>query len=59
MLRVECYLSDPADFGEWNRLWAEYFPPPRPVTNDVVAGFVIPGMRIEVEVTAAVPTGAP
>lgn len=59
VLRVECYLSDPSDFGEWNRLWAEYFPAPRPARTTVVAGFVIAGMRIEVEVTAAVPTGAP
>lgn len=56
VLRAECYLSDPSDFGEWNRLWTEYFPAPRPARTTVVAGFVIPGMRIEVEVTAAVPT---
>jgi len=54
VLRVVCYLSDPSDFGEWNRLWAEYFPPPRPARTTVVAAFVIPRMRIEVEVTAAV-----
>ena len=56
-LRVECYLSDPADFGVWNRLWAEYFPAPRPARTTIVTGFVIPGMRIEVQVTAGVPDG--
>jgi 2-iminobutanoate/2-iminopropanoate deaminase len=57
VLRVECYLSEPDDFGVWNRLWAEYFPAPRPARTTIVTGFVIPRMRIEVEVTAGVPSG--
>ena len=55
VLRVQCYLADPGDFGAWNTLWAEYFPPPRPVRTTIVTGFAVPGMLIEVEVTAGVP----
>jgi 2-iminobutanoate/2-iminopropanoate deaminase len=55
VLRVECYLTDPADFDAWNRLWAEYFPAPRPARTTIVAGFVLPRMKIEVQVTAGVP----
>jgi 2-iminobutanoate/2-iminopropanoate deaminase len=54
-LRVVCYLADPSDFGTWNRLWAETFPAPRPARTTVVAGFVVPDMLIEVEVTAGIP----
>jgi 2-iminobutanoate/2-iminopropanoate deaminase len=55
VLRVQCYLLDASDFDAWNRLWAEYFPPPRPVRTTIVTGFAVPGMLIEVEVTAGVP----
>jgi 2-iminobutanoate/2-iminopropanoate deaminase len=55
VLRVQCYLLDASDFDAWNRLWAEYFPSPRPVRTTIVTGFAVPGMRIEVEVTAGVP----
>jgi enamine deaminase RidA (YjgF/YER057c/UK114 family) len=55
VLRVQCYLLDASDFDAWNRLWAEYFPSPRPVRTTIVTGFAVPGMLIEVEVTAGVP----
>lgn len=55
VLRVQCYLADAADFPAWNRLWAEHFPPPRPVRTTIVTGFTVPGMLIEVEVTAGIP----
>jgi 2-iminobutanoate/2-iminopropanoate deaminase len=56
VLRVQCYLADEDDFAEWNEVWAEYFPPPRPVRTTIVTGFVVPGMLIEVEVTAGIPS---
>ncbi len=55
VLRVQCYLLDPAHFGEWNGLWASTFPAPRPVRTTIVTGFTVPGMLIEVEVTAGIP----
>ena len=52
ILRVECFLADAADFPEWNRIWCERFPSPRPARTTVVAGFTVPGMLIELQVTA-------
>ena len=54
MLRVQCYLLRAEDFGEWNRIWAEAFPAPRPVRTTIVTEFTVPGMLIEVEVTAGI-----
>lgn len=54
-LRVQCYLLNADDFLAWNALWAEYFPAPRPVRTTIVTGFTVPGMLIEVEVTAGIP----
>ena len=56
VLRVQCYLLDASDFGAWNEVWAEYFPPPRPVRTTIVTEFTIPGMLVEVEVTAGIPS---
>jgi 2-iminobutanoate/2-iminopropanoate deaminase len=58
VLRVECWLADAADFPGWNRLYAEYFPAPRPVRTTLVTGFAVPGLLIEVQVTAGIPSGA-
>jgi 2-iminobutanoate/2-iminopropanoate deaminase len=55
VLRVQCYLLEASDFDAWNRIWAEYFPAPRPVRTTIVTGFAVPGMLIEVEVTAGIP----
>ena len=56
VLRVECYLANASDFPAWNRLWVDYFPPPRPARTTIVTGFTVPRMLIEVEVTAGIPS---
>lgn len=56
VLRVQCYLLDPEHFAAWNRIWAETFPSPRPVRTTIVTGFTVPGMLIEVEATAGIPS---
>jgi 2-iminobutanoate/2-iminopropanoate deaminase len=53
VLRVVCILADAGDFAVWNEEFEASFPAPRPVRTTIVAGFVLPGMLIEVEVTAA------
>jgi 2-iminobutanoate/2-iminopropanoate deaminase len=55
VLRAQCYLLDASHFDAWNRVWAEYFPAPRPVRTTIVTSFTVPGMLIEVEVTAGIP----
>jgi 2-iminobutanoate/2-iminopropanoate deaminase len=54
VLRIQCFLADASDFPAWNRIWCERFDAPRPARTTVVAGFTVPGMLIELEVTAAV-----
>ena len=56
VLRAQCYLAKADDFASWNGIWAETFPPPRPVRTTIVTGFTVPGMLIEVEVTAGIPS---
>lgn len=56
VLRVQCYLLRAEDFGEWNRIWAEVFSAPRPVRTTIVTEFTVPGMLVEVEVTAGIPS---
>ena len=56
VLRVECWLTDQAQFAEWNSQYAAAFPPPRPArTTLVVAGLPLPGLLVELQLTAAVP----
>jgi 2-iminobutanoate/2-iminopropanoate deaminase len=56
VLRVQCYLLRAEDFAAWNRIWAETFPAPRPVRTTITTGFTVPGMLVEVEVTAGIPS---
>lgn len=57
VLRVVCILARAEDFSIWNEEFAEAFPEPRPVRTTFVAAFVLPGMLVEVEVTAGLPQG--
>jgi 2-iminobutanoate/2-iminopropanoate deaminase len=59
VLHTRCYLARAGDFAVWNRLWSEYFSAPRPARTTVVTEFTVPGMLIEVEVTAGIPGAAP
>jgi 2-iminobutanoate/2-iminopropanoate deaminase len=52
VLRVECFLASAADFPAWNAIWSEYFAPPRPARTTVVCEFAVPGILIELQVTA-------
>jgi 2-iminobutanoate/2-iminopropanoate deaminase len=56
VLRVECWLTDRAQFAAWNAEFAATFPPPRPArTTLVVEQLPLPGLLVEVQLTAAVP----
>jgi 2-iminobutanoate/2-iminopropanoate deaminase len=56
VVRVECWLTDRGDFPEWNRAYAATFPPPRPARTTLVGvDFPIPGLLVEIQLTAAVP----
>ncbi len=56
VLRVECYLADPADFAAWNEAFAAGFPSSPPARMTLVTGFAVEGMLIEVQVIAGIPS---
>lgn len=49
VLRVECFLSDPAYFGAWNAAFARSFPRDPPARTTLVCGFALPGLLVEVQ----------
>ncbi len=55
VLRVECWLSDPGNFGAWNAGYEAAFPAPRPARTTLVCELPLPGLLIEVQLTAGVP----
>jgi 2-iminobutanoate/2-iminopropanoate deaminase len=52
--RVECYLAAAGDFPAWNRIWCDYFAAPRPARTTIVCEFAVPGILIELQVTAGI-----
>jgi 2-iminobutanoate/2-iminopropanoate deaminase len=55
VLRLECFLADPADFAAWNALFIERFAAWRPARTTLVSAFALEGMLIEIQVTAGIP----
>lgn len=54
---VKCgvFLVDAADFAAMNEVYATFFGNDKPARTTVVAGFMIPGIRIEVDAVAYKP----
>lgn len=55
-VRATCYLRSREDFAGFNEVYGRYFPaapPARAVLQ--VADFMLPGVLVEIEVTAAMP----
>ena len=56
VLRVECWLTDRANFPDWNAAFTRVFPHPRPArTTLIVPELPLAGLLVEVQLTAAVP----
>ncbi|HEY3717908.1 MAG TPA: RidA family protein [Jatrophihabitantaceae bacterium] len=55
VLRIECYLADAGDFAAWNDVFRQTFPIDPPARTTVVAGFVLPGLLVEVQALAGIP----
>lgn len=55
---VQCtvFLADAADFAAMNEVYAEFFGPDKPARTTVEAKFVLPGMKIEIDCIAYVPS---
>ena len=57
VLRVECFLADAGDFPALNAAWIRYFAPPRPARTTLVCEFAVPGILVELQVTASLAGG--
>lgn len=56
VIRVECWLTDRADFGAWNEAFIRTFPDPRPARTTTIGGLPLPGLLVELQVTAGIPS---
>jgi reactive intermediate/imine deaminase len=52
--KVTVWLQDARDFGDFNRVYAEFFPGPRPARSTIQASNMV-GTRIEIEAVAFKP----
>jgi 2-iminobutanoate/2-iminopropanoate deaminase len=56
VLRVECWLTSRADFSAWNEAFKQAFPAPRPARTTTLGELPLPGLLVELQVTAGVPS---
>ena len=57
--RMLIFITDPAHLAEMMAVRREYFQEPYPASTAVIAGLANPEWLIEIEATAALPTGIP
>ena len=55
VVKVTAWITDPADFKEFNRVYATVFGAAPPARSTVVSGLLIPGAKVEIEAIAVVP----
>jgi 2-iminobutanoate/2-iminopropanoate deaminase len=52
VVRCTVFLADQADFAAMNTVYAEFFGDAKPTRTTVVAGFVLPGIKVEIDAIA-------
>jgi reactive intermediate/imine deaminase len=55
VVRCTVFLADAKDFAAMNAVYAEYFGDNKPTRTTVVAGFVLPGIKVEIDAIAYQP----
>lgn len=51
-VRATCYLKNKEDFAGFNEVYGKYFPKDPPARACIQVDFVLPGVLVEIEVTA-------
>jgi reactive intermediate/imine deaminase len=51
-VKSQVFLTDLNDFHYFDQVWKEFFPSPPPRTTVQVSGLLVPGCRIEIDLTA-------
>ena len=52
VVKSQVFLTDLSDFYYFDQIWKEFFPSPPPRTTLQVSGLVVPGCRVEIDLTA-------
>jgi reactive intermediate/imine deaminase len=55
VVKSQVFLTDLDDFYYFDQVWKEFFPSPPPRTTVQVSGLLVPGCRIEIDLTAVKP----
>lgn len=51
-VKAQVFLTDLDDFVHFNQVWREFFPSPPPRTTVQIGALLVPGCRIEIDLTA-------
>jgi reactive intermediate/imine deaminase len=51
-VKAQVFLTDLDDFVQFNQVWREFFPSPPPRTTVQIGALLVPGCRIEIDLTA-------
>ncbi|HSU43298.1 MAG TPA: RidA family protein [Casimicrobiaceae bacterium] len=54
-VKAQVFLTDLDDFPHFDRAWREFFPSPPPRTTIQIGALLVPGCRIEIDLTAVHP----
>jgi reactive intermediate/imine deaminase len=52
-VKAQVFLTDLDDFHPFDQVWKQFFPSPPPRTTVQVGGLLVPGCRVEIDLTAA------
>jgi 2-iminobutanoate/2-iminopropanoate deaminase len=55
VVKCSVFLADGNDFKAMNEVYAEFFGDQKPARTTVVAGFIAPGMKVEIDCVAYKP----
>ncbi len=55
VVKAQVFLTDLADFFHFDQIWKEYFPAPPPRTTIGIGGLLVPGCKVEIDLTAVKP----
>ncbi len=55
VVKSQVFLTNLDDFYCFDQVWKEFFPSPPPRTTVQVSGLLVPGCRIEIDLTAVLP----
>ena len=55
VVKSQVFVTDLDDFPSFDEVWKEFFPSPPPRTVVQVSGLLVPGCRVEIDLTAVLP----